>query len=79
MAGATLIAAPERLAVPSRPRPARTYRCPGCGHVLRVSGLERHRVYFELDDERSSDPVMKRVCPQCGRGLPRKNAPWIQP
>jgi rubrerythrin len=79
MAGATLIAPLERLTPPNRPRPARTYTCPECGHVLRVSGLERHRVYFELDDERSSDPVMNRVCPQCGHGLPGKNAPWIQP
>jgi predicted RNA-binding Zn-ribbon protein involved in translation (DUF1610 family) len=74
MAGATLIAPPERHA-PSPPRdPRRTYSCPECGHVLRVSGLGRHPVYFELDDERLDEPVMNRVCPTCGRGLPGKNA-----
>ena len=55
MAGATLIAPAEPLATqteplatPSRkPDPRRTYSCPECEHVLRVSGLGRHRVYFE--------------------------------
>jgi ribosomal protein S27AE len=73
MASATLIAPPERLTPPSKPDLRRTYGCPDCGHVLRVSGLGRHRVYFELDDERSSDPVMNRVCPECGHGLPGKS------
>ena len=48
MARATLIAPPERLAPTSKPNPRRIYSCPECGHVLRVSGLGRHRVYFEL-------------------------------
>lgn len=48
------------------------YRCE-CGHVLRVFGVGRHRVYFELGDTRLDDPVMNRACPQCGRGLPGKN------
>jgi Zn finger protein HypA/HybF involved in hydrogenase expression len=48
------------------------YRCE-CGHVLRVFGGGRHRRYFELTDSRLDDPVMDRACPQCGRGLPRKN------
>jgi hypothetical protein len=73
VANATLIAPPERLAPTRKPHPTRTYSCPECGHVLRVSGLRRHRVYFELDDERSSDPVMNRVCPECGHGLPGKS------
>jgi hypothetical protein len=47
--------------------------CCECGHVLRVSGLGRHRVYFELSDEQRDNPVMNRVCPECGRGLPGKN------
>jgi ribosomal protein S27AE len=55
--------------------PRHIYSCPECGHVLRVSGLGRHRVYFELTDERSSRPVMNRVCPACGDGLPGKNTP----
>ena len=75
MASAPLIAPPERRAPSGKPDPRRTYSCPECGDVLRVSGLGRHRVYFELSDERSSDPVMNRVCPACGHGLPGKNRP----
>ena len=73
MASATLIAPPERTAPRGKPDPTPTYSCPECGHPLRVSGLGRHRVYFELNDERSEDPVMNRVCPACGHGLPGKN------
>lgn len=75
MASGTLIAPPERLAPSANPDPRRTYSCPECGHVLRVSGLGRHRVYFELTDERADDPVMNRVCPASGHGLPGKNPP----
>jgi ribosomal protein S27AE len=73
MASTTLIAPPHRHTFRSEPDQRRTYTCPGCGHILRVSGLGRHRVYFELDDDRSHDPVMNRVCPACGHGLPGKN------
>jgi hypothetical protein len=79
MAGVTLIAAPAGTAAPTgtvtsrKPDPGKTYSCPECEHALRVSGLGRHRVYFELDDERSHDPVMNRVCPACGHGLPGKS------
>ncbi len=73
MASATLTAPPKRLAPPGKPDLSRTYGCFECGHVMRVSGLGRHRVYFELDDERASDPVMNRVCPACGHGLPGKS------
>ena len=73
MASATLIAPPERLAHTSKPDPRRAYTCTECAHVLRVSGLGRHRVYFEFTDERADDPVMNRVCPACGHGLPGKN------
>jgi hypothetical protein len=69
----TLIALPERLARAARPASRPAYACPDCGHLLRVSGLGRHRVYFELGDERSEDAVMNRVCPACGHGLPGKN------
>jgi hypothetical protein len=41
--------------------------------MLRVSGLGRHRVYFEPEDERAEHPVMDRVCPECAHGLPGKN------
>jgi hypothetical protein len=73
MAGATLIAPPERTAPSGQPDARRTYSCPECEHVLRVSGLGRHRVYFELDGDQSDDPVMNGVCPVCGHGLPGKN------
>jgi hypothetical protein len=49
-----------------------TYTCSTCGHVLRVAGLGRHRVYFELTDERRDDPVMNRQCPGCEQRLPTK-------
>ncbi len=75
MASATLIAPPDRLPPTIELDPRSRYNCPECGHVLRVSGLGRHRVYFELDDERLDDPVMNRVCPACGYGLPGKNSP----
>jgi rubredoxin len=50
------------------------YRCE-CGHVLRVFGGGRHRVYFEPGNASWDEPVMNRVCPQCGSGLPGKNTP----
>ena len=50
----------------------RTYDCPICGHELRVFGRDRHRIYFELDDELLDDPVMTRECPACGQVLPGK-------
>jgi hypothetical protein len=50
------------------------YRCE-CGHVLRVFGGGRHRVYFEPTNTRLDDPVMNRVCPACERELPGKNVP----
>jgi hypothetical protein len=56
---------------------APAYRCNECGHQLRVTGLGRHRVFFELDEQRSADPVMDRACSACGRGLPGKNAPFV--
>ncbi len=71
---ANVIAPPAQQAASPPPDPRLTYSCPECGHVLRVSGLGRHRVYFELDDDRSVDPVMDRACPGCGHGLPGKNA-----
>jgi hypothetical protein len=37
-----------------------------------VSGLGRHRVYFELTDQRLDDPVMDRMCPGCKQSLPGK-------
>ena len=74
MTSATLIAPSERPAPSATPDARPTYSCPECGHVLRVSGLGRHRVYFELSDKRADDPVMNRACPACGHGLPGKNS-----
>jgi hypothetical protein len=76
MTGGTLIAPPERPATGAKPDSRPPYTCPHCGHALRVSGLGRHQVYFELSDEQSGDPVMNRVCPACQYGLPGKNARW---
>jgi hypothetical protein len=74
VAGTTLIAAREPSA-PSRPvGRGPVYRC-ACAHGLQVFGGGRHRVYFELGDERLCDPVMNRACPQCGDRLPGKNRP----
>jgi len=73
MTSGTLIAPPQRPPPPANPQLRPPYSCPECGHVLRVSGLGRHRVYFELDDKHSVDPIMDRVCPECGYGLPGKN------
>jgi len=63
-------------ATPPSPGPAQpnTYRCE-CGHVLNVFGRGRHRLYFEPEDSALVDPIMNRVCPNCGRGLPGKNTP----
>lgn len=76
MGSATLIAPPERSARSEQTDREPVYRC-GCGHVLKVFGGGRHRVYFELGDSRLDDPVMNRVCPACGRGLPGKNGSLI--
>jgi hypothetical protein len=55
-------------------KPYQTFTCATCQHVLRVAGLGRHAVYFELTDERLDDPVMDRVCPNCRTALPGKKA-----
>jgi hypothetical protein len=73
MASATVIAPAERHASSGRPDARPTYSCSECEQVLRMSGLGRHRVYFGLGDDKSVDPVMNRVCPACGHGLPGKN------
>jgi len=74
MASATLIAPAEGPVVSGSSDRISEYRCE-CGHVLRVFGRGRHRVYFEPANTALDDPVMNRVCPGCGRGLPGKNRP----
>jgi hypothetical protein len=76
MVSAALIAPPERSAHSEQTDRGPVYRC-GCGHVLKVFGGGRHRVYFELGDSRFDDPVMNRVCPACGCGLAGKNGSLI--
>jgi hypothetical protein len=51
------------------------YSCE-CGHVLRVFGGGRHRVFFEQESTRRDDPVMNRACPECGRRLSGKGRPY---
>jgi len=68
----TLIAPRRRSGLPEQSVRGPSYRCE-CGHVLRVFGGGRHRVYFELGDSRLDDPVMDGACPQCGHRLPGKN------
>ena len=72
MASGTLIAPPAELPISAIVDRRGEYRC-RCGRVLRVFGGGRHRVYFEPAEARLDDPVMNRVCPACGRGLPGKN------
>ncbi len=44
------------------------YTC-DCGQEYRVSGEDRHRVYW-LKDAEISDPVLGQSCPNCDRPLP---------
>lgn len=67
--GGTLIAPSEAPPVAGIPDRRGEHRCE-CGHVLRVFGGGRHRVYFEPGNTPLDDPVMNGACPQCGRGLP---------
>jgi hypothetical protein len=69
MAGPPLITPSVQPAPSRQPGPGPSYSCPGCGHVLRVSGLGRHRLYFD----RPNTLVMNGICPVCRRGLPGKN------
>ncbi len=73
MTSGTLIASAEEplVAVSSHLRP--DYRCK-CGHVLRVFGGGRHRVYFEPGNTRLDDPLMDRLCPRCETALPGRNS-----
>lgn len=72
--GTTLIGPPAWVCCSGVRQLKNAYICPPCGHVLRVTGVGRHRVYFEPDDGHAQDPVTDRVCPSCRHGLPGKNA-----
>ncbi len=71
--GGTLIAPAGRAPVADIPDRRNEYRCQ-CGHILRVFGGGRHRVFFEPGNAGLDDPVMNGLCPECGRGLLGKNA-----
>jgi hypothetical protein len=60
---------------PTAPPVRGEYGCE-CGHMLRVFGGGRHRVFFEPESTRFDDPVMNRACPSCGRRLPGKGRPY---
>jgi hypothetical protein len=72
--GTTLIAPPAWVCYSGDRQLKNAYICPQCGHVLRVTGRGRHRVYFEPDDGHAQDPITNRVCPSCRHGLPGKNS-----
>jgi hypothetical protein len=76
--GSEFPATSETLTPPSEDPPASAavdprgqYRC-SCGHVLRVFGRGRHRVYFAPGSTRRDDPVMDGACPACAGRLPGK-------
>jgi hypothetical protein len=60
---------------PSRPEPApeQTYTCE-CGAEYRVSGADRHRVYWPAGAP-EDDPVLGDRCLQCDRPLAGERAP----
>ena len=68
-----LIAPPEAQPVSPSVDRRGEYRCE-CGHVLRVFGGGRHRVYFEPANAPMNDPIMNGRCSSCRRGLLGKNA-----
>lgn len=72
--GTTLIASPAWVSSSGGRQLKNAYVCPQCGHVLRVTGLGRHRVYFEPDDAHAQGPVTNRMCPSCTHSLPGKNS-----
>jgi|SRR5215213_6659239 len=64
----------KRLAGLARRRPKpETYACTSCGTVYRVSGVDRHRVYW-LEEAAESDPVLGTDCVRCGTPLPAGHA-----
>ncbi len=83
MEASTVLTPPHEVTIDERPivLDARTlstapdrggYECSRCGHVLRVFGGGRHRIYFEPGNTRLDDPIMDGHCPECGLGLPGK-------
>ena len=55
----------------SAPEP-QTYTC-RCGAEYRVSGADRHRVYWPAEAPAGA-PVLGDSCPRCGAALPAEHA-----
>lgn len=72
MAGGATSPSQEQPVRHGQPQRRTTYDC-ACGHALRFFGGGRHRVYFEIGDAGSADPIMNGVCPGCAERLPGKN------
>jgi hypothetical protein len=56
----------EQSAEPREPEP--TYTCQ-CGQRFRISGRDRHRIYWR-EGAAQDDPVTAGTCPSCDRHLP---------
>ena len=55
--------------IPGRPQPGDAdWRCQ-CGQRYRVSGMDRHRIYWPAG-AREEEPVLAGECANCGRPLP---------
>jgi hypothetical protein len=48
---------------------ARSYTCQ-CGARYRVTGTDRHRVYWPEEQGTDGEPVLGDRCPQCDASLP---------
>jgi hypothetical protein len=69
----------EHIGEPQRPASAgfdgataRRWECV-CGQIYRVSGLDRHRIYWPIDAP-ANEPVLDGCCVRCRRPLPGKHA-----
>jgi hypothetical protein len=56
---------------------ARRWECQ-CGQSYRVSGLDRHRIYWPFDAP-ADEPVLDGCCVRCRRPLPGKHAHCAEP
>jgi hypothetical protein len=65
---AGIAAAGARMTQRRRSSSQTTYRC-RCGSKYRVSGTDRHRVYWAAGAS-ESDPVLGDRCPNCDAPLP---------
>jgi hypothetical protein len=47
----------------------RAWQCQ-CGQAYRVTGTDRHRIYWLAEDSADAGPVLGQECPRCGATLP---------